>query len=45
LQLKEDAWHLKVEQKGIDVLLDHLPWSFSLIKHGWMKRPVHVEWR
>lgn len=45
LQLKEDAWHLKVEQKGIDVLLDRLPWSYSLIRHPWMKLPVYVEWR
>ncbi|OGS89107.1 MAG: hypothetical protein A2061_08770 [Gallionellales bacterium GWA2_59_43] len=45
LQLKEDSWHLKVEPKGIDVLLDRLPWSFALIKHPWMARPIHVEWR
>jgi hypothetical protein len=45
LQLKEDNWHLKVESKGIDVLLDRLPWSFALIKHPWMRRPIYVEWR
>ncbi|MDP2143456.1 MAG: contractile injection system tape measure protein [Gallionella sp.] len=45
LQLKEDNWHLKVETKGIDVLLDRLPWSFALIKHPWMRRPIYVEWR
>ncbi|MHB1099102.1 MAG: contractile injection system tape measure protein, partial [Burkholderiales bacterium] len=45
LQLKEDAWHLKVEQKGIDVLLDRLPWSFSIIRHPWMIQPIYVEWR
>ncbi|MCK9200416.1 MAG: contractile injection system tape measure protein [Gallionella sp.] len=45
LQLKEDNWHLKVEPKGIDVLLDRLPWSFALIKHPWMRRPIYVEWR
>lgn len=45
LQLKENNWHLKVEPKGIDVLLDRLPWSFALIKHPWMRRPIYVEWR
>lgn len=45
LQLKEDSWHLKVEAKGIDVLLGLLPWSFALIKHPWMARPIYVEWR
>ena len=45
LQLKGGDWYLKVEQKGMDVLLDRLPWSFSLIKHPWMTRAIHVEWR
>lgn len=45
LRLKEEGWHLEVEQKGIDVLLDRLPWSFSVIKHPWMAMPVFVEWR
>ena len=44
LQFKEDSWHLKVEQKGIDVLLDRIPWSFSVIKHPWMTVPLYVEW-
>ena len=45
LQLKGDVWRLTVEPKGIDVLLDRLPWSFSVIKHPWMLRPIHVKWR
>ncbi|HEX5336880.1 MAG TPA: contractile injection system tape measure protein, partial [Gallionella sp.] len=45
LQLKEEGWHLKVEQRGIDVLIDRLPWSISIIRHPWMTRPVFVEWR
>jgi len=45
LQLKEGNWHLKVEAKSIDVLLDRLPWSFALIQHPWMARPIYVEWR
>ena len=45
LQLQGENWRLKVEQKGMDVLLDRLPWSFSIIKYPWMPRPIHVEWR
>ncbi|HEY6897932.1 MAG TPA: contractile injection system tape measure protein, partial [Rhodocyclaceae bacterium] len=45
LQLKGDDWYLKVESKGIDVLLDQLPWSISIIRYPWMKRMVFVEWR
>ncbi|MGD8931021.1 MAG: contractile injection system tape measure protein, partial [Chromatiales bacterium] len=45
LQLLDDAWHLRVETKAYDMLLDQLPWSFSIIKHPWMDRVIHVEWR
>jgi len=45
LLFENEAWHLTVEQKGIDVLLDQLPWSFSIIRHPWMAQRVHVEWR
>ncbi len=45
LRLKNDSWHLLVEARAFDMLLDRLPWSFSLIKFPWMQRPIHVEWR
>jgi hypothetical protein len=45
LQLRDDAWHLRVESKTYDMLLDQLPWGFSTIKYPWMERVVYVEWR
>ena len=45
LEQKDDAWFLTVEQKGYDVLLDQLPWSYTPIKHPWMKKIIHVKWR
>ncbi|MDQ1829279.1 contractile injection system tape measure protein [Massilia scottii] len=45
MHLKDDAWRLKVEAGSFDMLLDALPWSFSVIRHPWMERAVHVEWR
>ncbi|WP_292996432.1 contractile injection system tape measure protein, partial [Nitrosomonas sp.] len=46
LQLKEDGmWYLTIEPGVFDMLLDSLPWSFSVIKHAWMDRAVHVSWR
>jgi hypothetical protein len=45
LRLKDDAWHLLVEPRAFDMLLDRLPWSFGTIKHPWMARVVHVKWR
>ncbi|OGB25282.1 MAG: hypothetical protein A3I66_04265 [Burkholderiales bacterium RIFCSPLOWO2_02_FULL_57_36] len=45
LHMKDDAWYLTVQAGAFDMLLDRLPWSFSIIKHPWMERAVHVTWR
>jgi hypothetical protein len=45
LRLDEDGWHLLVQPGPFDMLLDQLPWSISLIKHGWMDLPLRVSWR
>lgn len=38
------GWHLKIEDKCFDVLLDRIPWGFSLIKLPWMEGVLNVEW-
>ena len=45
LRLRDDVWHLLVEGKAYDLLLDRLPWSYSMIKYSWMPRALHVDWR
>jgi len=45
LYFQDEAWHLKIPQGTFDMLLDRLPWSFSLIKFPWMSAPLHVTWR
>ena len=45
LQLQNDAWHLLVEARPFDMLLDSIPWSFSTVKFPWMDRIIYVEWR
>ena len=45
LQLKSEAWHLSVEARSFDMLLDQIPWSYSTIKLPWMDRVIYVEWR
>ena len=39
------GWKLTVEPSPFDMLLDRLPWSFSIVKLRWMEEPVHVSWR
>lgn len=38
------SWLLRIERTAVDVMLDTLPWTISIIKHPWMPQPVMVEW-
>jgi hypothetical protein len=44
--LREDeyGWNLHVERKPFDMLLEHLPWSISIVKLPWMKKALYAEW-
>lgn len=37
-------WLLQVEKRAFDMLIDTLPWGFSMIKLPWMKDMMQVEW-
>lgn len=39
-----NSWLLRVERKAYDVLLDTIPWGFSMIKLPWSEQLIHVEW-
>ncbi len=39
-----ESWVLRVERLGQDLLLDKVPWSYSVIKLPWMGEMVQVEW-
>jgi hypothetical protein len=45
LSATEDTWQLRVESKCFDMLLDRLPWAYTMLKYPWMKRVLHVDWR
>ena len=40
----DDGWLLKVEQKGLDILLSHLPWGIGTIRLPWMDEIIYTEW-
>ena len=44
--LKKDmaSWKLFVERSAFDILLDRLPWSYSVVKLPWMDNLINVEW-
>ncbi|MCH7736951.1 MAG: hypothetical protein IH872_06055 [Chloroflexi bacterium] len=45
LRLDNNAWHLLVEPRAYDMLLDRIPWGFSTIRLPWMERVIYVDWR
>jgi hypothetical protein len=45
LRMLDGIWQLLVEPKAFDMLLDKLPWSFSMIRFPWMNTGIRVDWR
>lgn len=45
LTQEETGMLLQVEQSSIDMLLDQLPWTLSMIKLPWMQNLLRVDWR
>ncbi len=44
LSRRDNGRLLQVEQTTYDLLIDHLPWSFSIIKNNWMDEILFTEW-
>ncbi len=44
LTYNDNIFLLQVEQKTVDILLNKLPWSISIIKFPWMRERLIVEW-
>lgn len=45
LRLQDESWHLTVPSKTFDVLVDRIPWGFSMIRFPWMEFPLQTKWR
>ncbi len=44
LERTSEGWKLRVQRKTVDVLVDEVPWSLSMIFHRWMPQPLQVAW-
>lgn len=42
--IEKNNHRLIVERKAFDLLLDKLPWSYSMIKFSWLEDLLFVEW-
>ena len=41
---ESNGWSIYVERMTVDVLIDHLPWSLSIVKMPWNDDLIYVEW-
>lgn len=44
LSKQSSGWKLNIERTTVDVLLDRLPWSISMIVLPWSNEMIYVEW-
>ncbi len=44
LEREPRQWHLTVDRRGVDVLLESLPWGLSIVSLPWMPTPLFVSW-
>jgi hypothetical protein len=44
LSNEDGGWQMHVESKGLDILIDSLPWTYSIIKTPWMEKPLFTQW-
>ncbi|MAZ73785.1 MAG: hypothetical protein CMC70_11645 [Flavobacteriaceae bacterium] len=42
--IDQATYSLMVERRGVDVLVQGIPWNFSVIASPWMRNPLHVTW-
>ena len=40
----EEEVRLHIDRLGMDVLIDRIPYSISVVKLPWMPRPIYIEW-
>ena len=45
LEEKNETFQLTVESKGVDILLDYIPWGMSFVKLPWVKHLIQIFWR
>ena len=44
MKIYDEQCHISIERKGIDVLIDQIPFSLSIIRLPWIKQQIIVTW-
>lgn len=44
IEKKDGAWLVRIQRTSLDILLDSLPWSISVIRLPWTQHLIQTEW-
>jgi len=44
LERRDEEWKLRIQRETVDVLIDQVPWTVSVIYNSWMPQPLYVDW-
>lgn len=44
LNFIEEKIELSVEKRGVDILMEFIPWDINIIKLPWMPNPMIIKW-
>jgi hypothetical protein len=44
LEKRDGVWNLRVQSAPFDMLLNHLPWGFGVVRLPWTATPIFTEW-
>lgn len=44
LEQQKEKWLLTIEERGYDILLESVPWSFKQIRYPWLENYIQVIW-
>jgi hypothetical protein len=44
MEVVDSGWRVTVERRGVDVLLESLPWGIGVVRMPWMDAPLFVDW-
>lgn len=45
IEKQKDKWVVSVDERSYDILLDSLPWSYTMIRFPWLSKHINVLWR
>ncbi len=44
IERKDNAWLVRIQRTSLDILMDSLPWSISVIRLPWIQHLIQTEW-